>query len=141
MANRSEIEQAILGRIAFLRDAGLIVHALPERPKEYGELLEATSKGVLTLICFDEVPSGRVGADRRVQTLNHTAVIRGIVRGLRDEGDLLPLQGQISQQLIGFRPPGCGALRYGSGFKFIGATDSDYLFEIGFQFPMMIRTR
>ncbi|MEL7315437.1 MAG: Gp37 family protein [Cyanobacteria bacterium J06559_3] len=137
--NPVDIEQAIVDRLAFLRDTGLIVHALPEKPKEYGELLESTSKGVLTLVCFDEKPQGKVGANRRMQAVTRIATIYGRVRGLRGDGDLFDLQNQISQYLIGFCPPKCGAMRYSSGFKFLGRTDSDWEFEIGFQFPMMIR--
>ncbi|MBE7384385.1 MAG: hypothetical protein F6J95_023600 [Leptolyngbya sp. SIO1E4] len=135
------IEQAIVDRLAPLRDTGLIVHALPEKPKEYGELLDSTSKGILTLVCFDEKPTGRMGADRRIQVVNRTANIFGRVRGLRSEGDLLPLQNEIKAYLLGFMPPKCGAMRYGSGFEFLGRTDSDWEFKVGFTFPVMIRGR
>ena len=132
------IEQAIVDRLAPLRNTGLIVHALPEKPKEYGELLSA-SKGILTLVCLDEKPAGSPGADRRIQVVNRAAVIYGRVRGLRGDDDLMPLQREISNYLLGFMPPKCGAMRYGSGFKFLGRTDSDWEFEVGFTFPLMLK--
>ena len=135
----TKVEQAIVDRLAPLRDTGLIVHALPERPKEYGELLDATSKGILTLVCFDEQGAGSTGADKRVQVINRVAMIYGRVRGLRDEAGLTPIGSNIRNQLLGFRPPKCGAMSYTPGFKFLGRTEEDWEFQSGFTFQAMVR--
>ena len=134
----TKVEQAIVDRLSPLRDAGLIVHALPERPKEYGELLDSASKGILTLVCFDE-QGGSTGADRRLQVIERVAMIYGRVRGLRDEAGLIPVQSAIRNQLMGFRPPKCGAMRYTPGYKFLGRTETDWEFQAGFTFQAMVR--
>lgn len=131
------VEQAIVDQLAPLRDTGLIVHALPEKPKEYGELLAEAQAGVLTVVM--PRATAQSGADARVALVTQDCVVYGRCKGLRDEGGLMPVEREISQLLSGYRPPGCGAVRVGGGYKFLGRTDADWEFEYGFRFQYMQR--
>lgn len=141
MANPNPItlEAELLERLAPLRSSGLLVHALPQRPKEYGEMLEKASRGILTLLCFDEQPRSERGVNPRVQVVTYSPIVLGRVKGLRDEAGLLVLQQDISALLLGFQPTGCGPVRLGSGFQFLGRTDTDWEFQVGYSVLAMRR--
>lgn len=135
------VEKAIVDRLAPLRDTGLTLHALPEKPKEYGELLKAAQVGVLTVVMPKIARAGSAGCNLRMQLVTQTVMVYGRCKGLRDEGGMMPVEVEIGELLAGFIPPGVGPVRYGSGYKFLGRTDSDWEFEYGFEFQYMRRAR
>lgn len=134
MSMLTQIEQAILNRLAPLRNFGLLVRALPNRPSEYGEI---NGNGVITVAwASDDVekPQG-MGMYQQQCLMQWVLDIR--VRNLRDTAGGLLLRQAIYQLLIGFKPPHCGKM-YAKKFEFVERQENIWRFEAMFVAPALL---
>lgn len=127
-------EQAIVDRLASLRNSGLLVRALPNKPGEFGDI---QGNGVITVAwASDDVKEPQsLGVYQQQCLMQWVLDIR--VRNLRDASGGLVLRQAIYQLLIGFKPPGCGKM-YARKFEFVERQEAIWRFEALFVAPTLL---
>ncbi|MDX2215518.1 MAG: Gp37 family protein [Oculatellaceae cyanobacterium bins.114] len=125
------IEQSIIERLAPLRNAGLLVRALPNKSGEVGKI-EGNGAITLSWSVDESQPPGSMGFFTQDCLMQWVLDIR--IRNLRDASGAWAIHDAIYGLLIGFQPAGCRKM-YAQKFEFVDRTDAVWVFEATFIAP------
>ena len=130
------MSRELADRLAPIRDAGVFVRRLPEKPKTAGS---NTTAGVLTIrlesIGSEETTLSR-GLAGASQSVVQNWVIDGRVRDLAAVGGLYGLFDWLTNQLFGYKPSGAnGAISF-AGFEVKPRLDVYWIFEYRISIPV-----
>ncbi|HEY9648629.1 MAG TPA: Gp37 family protein [Chroococcidiopsis sp.] len=133
--NISLIEAAIVERLSPLRNAGLLVRALPNEPGEYGKVV---GNGVVTVSWSVDEGQPPIGMGAIEQTIRMLWVLDIRCKNLRNgDAGAMSLRQAIYALLIGFKPPGCRKM-YVQKFEFVDRQESYWHYEAIFVAPTTI---
>ncbi|WP_088893202.1 Gp37 family protein [Leptolyngbya ohadii] len=128
------IEQALIDRLSPLRQAGLLVRALPNQSGETGKI---EGNGAITLSwALDEATApSSMGFFTQDCLMSWVLDIR--LRNLREEAGAWEIRKAIYGLLVGFQPPGCKKM-YARRFEFVDRTDAVWVFQATFIVPTVL---
>jgi len=121
----SEIREALVSRLAPIRDAGVIVRGLPNKMKEYGEL-----NGAPQVLIFwkEDRPEAPEMTDLQFQSVRMDWRIEVRSSSWRDESGAEALLKAVNLLLYGWQPPHCQKL-YLKSREFLGQLENYWVCE------------